>query len=519
MAHSSDHIWQLVHQLSSKEKSFFRRDYSKPQGANNQQEPLYLKLFDAINKQQEYNEQKLIRLLAPALTAKNISYTKNYLQEQICQALLVLHTDNNVDAGLYQQLSLIHILREKGLYKAALKIWQTAIKRARAFENYPLIQQLKDEYRRIQLYNNPKATYQDLEGDYAANIMSMEEYAKLIHLQELHFKALLLRRKSHFRQTNEDQKLIEELLESRLLTNPIVKHSFLYRHYYNMTKAILLYLQNDAHSYTFAYENVHDWQQQPERIAYDQENYIEVLYIFYYTAVLAKDYQHVIDIMQHSANKKITGEIHRAYFETVKHLALNRVYNKLADYNKVEVLVTNMKKNANHWEQYINTDLQRTLRLSIGIACFVLRDYDNAYHYIKNAVLLFNDATRTEHYSFAYLFLLIICFEKKDHYLFDLQYKSTYSYFYRKEKPLPFEKATLQTLHKAFNAKDFKTTQQLFSELYDMLKLTANSPVQQQVFSIFNVPVWLESKIYRVPYKEWVMKKVRESLAENKSAS
>lgn len=517
MAAPSNNIWTLIHSLSAQEKLFFRRDYVKAYTLQGN-EPLYLKVFDVISKQTSYDEAKLLKQLSPTLSIKNISYTKNYLYEQLCDALLYINNHENTNARIFQQLSLVKIFRDKGLYKAALKIWEHAIKEADKYELHPLIQMLKEEYRRLQLYSNPKASQKALMQEYEKDSISADEHLRILQLQELSFHALLLRRKTHFRQNKEDKKIINTLLQNPLLQKEPQSASFWHLHYYRMTKATLGYLNNDPTSYSYAYANIHAWQSNEHFIAHDCENYMEVLYIFYYTAILAKDYQHVIDVMQHSGNKLIKGAAHRAYFETIRHLALNRVYNKLADYDKVSVLVKVMKDHISGWEQYINTDLQRTLRLSLGISCFVLQDYENAFHYVKNATLLFNDDTRPEHYSFAHLFLLLICFEHKDDYLFDIQYKNTYSYFYRHEKPLPFEKAILHTLHKTYPSKSFRELQANFKELQETLAFTATDPVQQIVFSMFNVPVWIDSKLNRIAYKDWVKKKVTSELNEAKSA-
>ncbi len=517
MATPSNNIWILVHSMTAQEKLFFRRDYAKGY-AEAGNEPLYVKMFDIINKQTSYDEAKLLKQLSPALNTKNISYTKNYLYEQLCDSMLYLCNHEDTNARIFQQLSLVRIFRDKGLYKAALKIWEHAIKEANKYELHPLIQLLKEEYRRMQLYSNPKASQKELMADYEADSISVEEYTQLLQLQDIHFHTLLLRRKTHFRQTKEDKNAIASILQHPLLQQEGGNAtSFWYKHYYRMSMATLLYLQNKPDAYQYAYTNIHAWQHNEHFVAYDCENYTEVLYIFYYTAILAKDYQHIIDVMQHSANKLIRGATHKAYFETIRHLALNRVYNKLADYEKVGVLTKVMKDHIAGWEQYINTDLQRTLRLSLGISCFVLQDYENAFFYVKNATLLFNDDTRPEHYSFAHLFLLLICFEQKDDYMFDLQYKSTYSYFYRQEKPLPFEKAILQALHKTYHTKSFRDLQANFKELQDSLAITATDPVQQIVFSMFNVPVWIDSKLHRIAYKDWVKKKVEAELTEEKS--
>ncbi|MBS1771711.1 MAG: hypothetical protein JST82_02535 [Bacteroidetes bacterium] len=517
MGTPTNNLWQLIHSLTPQEKLFFKRDYLKTYNFSGN-EPLYLQLFDQVNKQTTYNEQKLLKQLAPGLTLKNISYTKNYLYEQLCEALVIFHNHENQEANIFRSLSLIRIFREKEQYKTALKIWEHAIEQAKEFEHYPLMLQLQEEYRKIQLYNNSNIKYASLSKEYNNISISTEEYLKLIQLQEIHFRAQLLRRKTHFKQTKSEKQLIAQMLTDPLLQSVPEKASFYYMHYYNMAMATLLYMQNNASAYTYAYRAINKWQSSPQHISYDQENYMEVLYIFYYTAILAKDYEHILTVMDHETNARIKGNAKRAYFETIKHLALNRVYNKLADYRAVRLLVNDMKQHASEWEQHINTDLQRTLRLSIGISCFVLQDYDDAYHYVKNALLLFNDDTRKEHYSFAHLFLLLICFEKKDDYLFDLQYKSTYSYFYRHESPLPFEKTILQELNKTYLAKSFKELQKNFTQLQQSLKLTSSDPVQQMVFSMFNVPLWVESKLNRIPYQDWVVKKVKDVLEEKQSA-
>jgi hypothetical protein len=84
---------------------------------------------------------------------------------------------------------------------------------------------------------------------------------------------------------------------------------------------------------------------------------------------------------------------------------------------------------------------------------------------------------------------------------------------------LPFEKAILHTLNKTYLSKSFRELQQNFTQLQETLKLSASDPVQQIVFSMFNIPAWIESKLHRVPYKEWVQKELSNTLALNKSAS
>lgn len=499
---TSNNIWQLIQSMSPQEKRFFRRDYALYD--KEKELPLYLALFDTINKQEEYDEAELIRQLKPRLKPDNISYTKNYLYEQICQALLRQNQSQEQDAEIFGQLQLIRVFRKKGLYKQALKIWQKAIVQARALELFGLIFQLKEEYRKLQLYHNPKIKNPELQNEYNNNILYSSEFTHLIKLQELHFSALIIRRKAHFNLCQEDKEKVNAILQEPVMQEEPRTNSFLIRHYYRMTKATLLYVLNDSSAYSFAYQNVSAWQANAQHVSYDQDNYIEVLYIFYYSAVLAKDTSCIEEVMNHPVNQEVNTESNYAYVETIKYLALNRLYNRSGNYEKVSQVLAYIKTRLAHWSRHINVELARTLYLSVGVANFALDQFEDAFYYIKQSILLFNDKTREEQYSFAYLFLLLICYEKGEPYLFEVQYKSSYSYFYRNKMPLPFEKSTIQAVAKAFHCKRRKDKKIILQTLLETLQASQNDPVQQQVFNFFNVPRWLESKTKGIPYKDLV---------------
>ncbi|OJV52052.1 MAG: hypothetical protein BGO31_07980 [Bacteroidetes bacterium 43-16] len=499
---TSNNIWLLIQSMSPQEKRFFRRDYALYD--KEKELPLYLALFDVINKQNDYEESDLLKQLQPRLKASNISYTKNYLYEQICAALLQQNQEQDWDVQIFRMLQLIRVFRKKGLYKQALKIWHKAIAQARALELFGLILQLKEEYRKLQLYHNPKITNPELQNEYNNNILYSSEFTNLIKLQELHFSALIIRRKTHFNLLPEDKEKVDTILQEPIMQDEPKTNSFLIRHYYRMTKATLLYVLNDTRSYQFAYQNVRAWQETMQHVIYDQDNYIEVLYIFYYSAVLAKDTSKIEKVMNHPVNQKVATESNFAYVETIKYLALNRLYNRNGNYEKVAEILAYIKTKFVQWSKHINVELARTLYLSVGVANFALEQFDDAFYYIKQSLLLFNDKTREEQYSFAYLFLLLICYEKGEQYLFEVQYKSSYAYFYRNKMPLPFEKNTIQSLAKAFNCTNKKDKKVIFLALLQSLQESQNDPVQQQVFNFFNVPRWLESKTKGIPYKELV---------------
>ena len=102
-----DSLHQLIHSLSKTEKKYFK-DFS---GQGN-----YIRLFDAINNQNEYDEQKLLKKFSEEPFVKSFSVAKNYLYEAILKSLRAYQAGKLMDDVSYEKLQNLKILNEKGLY-------------------------------------------------------------------------------------------------------------------------------------------------------------------------------------------------------------------------------------------------------------------------------------------------------------------------------------------------------------------------------------------------------------------
>lgn len=502
---SSNNLWLLIRSMNANEKRFFRRNYVSYDRA--QPTPLYLRVFDLLSKQETYDEQQLLVQLRPELKNSNVSYIKNYLYEHIGIALLELKQQSDPQVKLHQQVQLIKILREKGLFKQALKIWQKAIKQARTLELFATVLQLKEEYQHLQLYNNQKIKLPDLKVVYEDVVMYYSDYAEMLKLQEIYFSALLLRRRTHFNLSKTDRISLQKLLADPLLETEPAVNSFRFKHLFLLSKSTLLYLSGDYKSYPLALKNMKLWQSKPSQVTLDPDNYYESLYIFYYTAILANDISEIEAVMNHKINKQLADTAQQYYFESLKFLALNRVFNRSANYKSVKSLIEHNLPLIDKWSEFVNIEQQRTVHLSAGLACFALELLDDAFYHIKQSLLLFNDQSRAEQISFAHLFLLVICHEKKEDFLFDLQLKSTYAFFYQKKRPFIFVKDIYHLLGKTYYSRSRQERTSLFNELLEKLNQEAEQEVKTQVFQFFNFPAWIESKINNVRYRDWIVLK------------
>ncbi|HQW43664.1 MAG: hypothetical protein IPP02_07770 [Chitinophagaceae bacterium] len=514
---STSVLWELIQNMNRNEKLYFKRKGAVSAGVKH---PLYIKLFDTIAKQSEYDEAAIIKKLSPKITKKNIAFQKHYLHSQLNNCLIEYENRNNVEQEIYRSIQLIRINRKKGLLNEALVLWKRTINKAREVELFSMSQLLKKEFEKMILFSSVQVKYDELYTLFSSNIMSYDEYAEMITLRDLYTEILMLKRKAHF-DFDEELKTGIRLLQEKILNRKagLQSPSFWFRHYTRMCHATLQYLLDETDSsLPLLQQAVQDWWKHKNFIETDTEHYIELLYMVNYAGVRQGAYPYVEFVFNDPINDLISDDVQKANFDAVKYLALNKVYHKTARYPEVAKLVGNMKRKYTRWESLLNAELNRTVCFSLGISCFVLDNFTESLQFIKRGVTYFKDGTREEQFIFANLFLLLIQYNINNTKLFDAQYKSTYAYFYRKGKNNSFEKTLMHCFHDTFYLTSYKEKSILFQKAIKELDSNLDSDVQKQTLNIFNFHGWLLSQVQRISYKDYVQKKYNQETREEKQS-
>ncbi len=509
----SSFLWQLIQSLNRNERLYFKRNY-KQAGAG--VDRLYIRLFDAIVAQKVYDEKVLLDKFSPVLNKKNIASQKNYLQKQVGDALVQYESIRDPGKDVYASIQLIRIYRKKGLYDEAFSIWKKAIELARSGEAFAMSNLLKTEFEKMVIFSPSHSDQDELLDIFKKNIITYTEYAELITLRDIYTETLLLKKKTHFGQDKQLLDTIHTLLDRvNRIDMASQAHSFWYRHYYLMSKATLQYLLNDmAGAMQLLKTHFSNWKKQDKFVATHGEFYIELLYMINYAGILYGEYDYVTAVFNDPLNKQITDPSHRAYFEVTRYLALNKIYNKTARYEEVKKLLVVMKANYTSWEPSLTDELNSTLSFSMGVGCFALEQYEDALFFTRRAITAFPEGSRDEHNAVGQLLLLLITFCLNNARLFDAQYRVTYQFFYKRKKKQAFETVLKQCLQRCFYMTEQKKKIQEFKKALQLLEENRNNPIQQRAFAIFNFEGWLQSRLLRISYRQYVEKKVRAELKE-----
>src|SRR5262249_22023869 len=112
-----DELVRLVNALTKSEKRYFKM-FTDLQGG----EKSYIKLFDAIDKLGDCDDEKLKEMFPREDFIKRLPAVKNYLYSNILKSLRVIYSGETVDSQLKGMLDDVTILYEKRLYRQCGKI-------------------------------------------------------------------------------------------------------------------------------------------------------------------------------------------------------------------------------------------------------------------------------------------------------------------------------------------------------------------------------------------------------------
>ena len=155
-------LFVLIKSLSRNEKRYFKLFCRRETSGEN-----YLKLFEAIDKQNIYDEKRIKEKFKKEKFVRQLHVTKNYLQKMILKSLRNFHSGLSKDAELKELLRNIEILYNKELYTHCLTELKKADAIARKYEINSGLIEVQNWQRKLQQTIHPhhyKAFQQVLTG-------------------------------------------------------------------------------------------------------------------------------------------------------------------------------------------------------------------------------------------------------------------------------------------------------------------------------------------------------------------
>ena len=210
---ATDELYSLIKSLSKAEKAYFKKNAI---AKNPGKRPIYIELFDAIDKQQEYDERKIAKQVKEILPGR-FSDLKNFLYNLLLRYLEQFHDSNH--AQLLSKLHRVEILYEKGLYKQCQKLLAKAGQLALKSENHLMILQIIHWGKRIHIAEFNTAYLKQSVKTLEREKQLLSQYQNLCEYEQIDSDITLMIRRAKSTLRLKKMKEFEGVVKNRLMTN------------------------------------------------------------------------------------------------------------------------------------------------------------------------------------------------------------------------------------------------------------------------------------------------------------
>lgn len=510
----SDSLFNLIKTLSKAEKRFFKLYVSR---LSNSGDKKFILLFDAIDKQKEYDENKILSK-EKSLNPKQFSNLKAHLYYQLLKTLKLSNSNNLEDIKIVELLDYARVLYNKCLYKECVKMIDKAKKLATENDRSVLLLEILE----LEKLVIPKTLDVGNEQRVSFVVNETERAAESIKNINI-FSNLSLKLNSYYVQTGFSRTKNDLEKVTRFFHSSLPKYnekilSFQEKLYlYNSFVGYYFFIQDFKNGYLYANKWAGLFEEQPEMKKLKLEMYIKSLNSL--LAVQSKLYkysefaetQKKLIALKRDKNLTLTENINLNLFKAIYVHEINRHF-MLGEFKSGTRIVARLENELNKFIPKL--DKHSILLLYYKIACL----YFGSENY-KMCLKWFNKITnereiklREDIHSFARILSLISHFELGNDDLVESNIKSTYRYFTKKGDLTIYQKHILDFLKRILIDSSESNIRKGFVLLKEQMESLENNKFEKRAFLYFDIISWLESKIEKRSVQDIIKQKAAKKI-------
>lgn len=482
----NEQLLALVKALSKAEKRYFKLFCGQSTSDAN-----YLKLFDAIDAQQEYDEKTIRQKFKKEKFCRQLHVTKNYLHQLILKSLRNFHGKISKDATLKDILRNVEILYHKELYQHCRAELKRAEAIAHAFEINSGLVEVTSWERKLEQALSPQ------NYDRFLDILRLQEKA----IDAMRDTNLHWRHAVHTSQFTASQTapLPKKGKTATLYNAQTLEAKVLY---YNT--AYLTLLRNGFQDQAAAslMELLHLLEQFPHRIEEDPAIYISSANNLVSFLVFSKQYDKAIDLINRSRSLYENAMLHHERKSLLRQLL--RIYNiELEIYRDTRIFekhlpfIENVEAFITRHAQKIPLEYLASFWFQLANIHFMRRDFDRSLKWINQVMNARLGNIRTDLQVHARLLNLMIHLEQDN--LFVLRYfvDSTRRFLKKLGRVQPLEQILLNFFSKIGQTPKFEHKER-FRELHQQLLLSSPEQATTGITDYIDYKSWIEEKLFKL---------------------
>lgn len=502
---TSDTLFKLIRSLSKSEKGYFKK-YANFHVRNDQNN--YTKIFDAIDSQKEYNEEKILKKFRNERFVNQFAVAKNYLYEMILESLEAYHKNSTTE--IRSILNRIEILVNKGLYAQAQKLLRKVKEMAILHEKLTYIPEInlmeqsiyRMHYDVGHLRDNSDSLIEEIE-ECAMKIRNMAEYESLknrLYLQRIEMGVL---------RNEKEVKSYDWLLESPLLkndqqalsVNAKILYYELYASYYN-------YIEDSARCYAFSSKLISLIEENKQVIETNVNFPTHFLYRHSIQCYNIGKYHEALEYISKMEVLKVKSDVQKMNILLKAYNTKLNVYFQMGNMKKCLQLIPEIE-NLLGKSRDADKLLKEIIYWQVTSVLMISEQYKLALKWLVKANIAEDFNIRQDLECIGRIMEIILHYELGKFDLMEYRIKSTYRFLASKQKMYELERVILASIQKLINVNTREESIQFFRQLKSALEPIVKDPLESKFLVYFDIMSWLESKIEKKKFEEVVKSKLK----------
>jgi len=504
----STDLFNLIKSLSKSEKRFFKLSSSLQSGEKN-----YLKLFDYIEKQPSYNEEKLKSTFKGEVFIKHLPSEKNHLYKLILKSLRMYYSEQSVGSILSQDIKNIEILYKKALYKECEKFVSRSKNTARKFEKFYYWYELINWEKKL-----IESSYES--GVFSINIDDLVEeeemvVAKLRNLAEymvLYAKINLIFRSGGFTRSTEEEERVAEIANNHLIKgkNTALSSDAASVCYY-IKGLCAATTRNYSDSFKFFNRTKEILDDNPEVKLESSKRYVLAQFHLLRCYIDSNNFEKAEDLINEIRSlKNLKGfktiDISVQIFSNSYVLELV-LLNKQGKFSESVQLVSTIDKEQKLLKGNLTKEMEIVLKYNKAYSYFGSGDFKTALQYINDVLNDNESMLRQDIYSFSRLMNLIIHFELENYDFLEYVIRSTNRYLSKQEREYKIEMLCIKHIRKLSKVNIEANQIEIFEKMKEEVNGLLQDHHERVILEYFDLFSWIDSKLKKKTFAEIIKAK------------
>ena len=507
---SSDKVFQLIKSLTKAEKRYFKVYTSKQAGDKNNHQHL----FDAMDKQSDYDEALLKKSLKNPSIVKSLPIAKTRLYDVILRALNSYHSNSSIDAQLKRTLHCAEILYKKGLYGQSQKLLDSGKKLAYKYDKHTsLLEIFMWEKLLIEKDNYENVDDDELEAMMHENTRitkMIEVYNDFWGIKSRLFHILNKRGKAR---TEEGLTKLKSIIDDTLL-NREPEHLFhqskyLYNHIYS---AYYFGVGDYSNSFKYLKANVDHIEANLDKFQEEPNIYFSILTNIVYVSSQVKDFKAVFFYLKKLRELPETMEIKNnedleiKLFSSANSIELT-IYFLTGEFEKGLQIIPQIETGLALYENQLNSVRKAFFYFNIAIIYFGAKKYNDALKWTNRLLNDIDISQSLDIYCFGQLVNLMIHIELNNKNLLPYALRSTQRYLSTRNRYFKFETSFLDLISKLMKSPDEIAANEQYEVFLDKMRELEGDQLESSAFEYFDFISWAEAKASGRDFGEIVREK------------